>query len=496
MTSPKGTSEPTSTKASPAEPGPEIEKEPKEPDQDQPESAASEPTRAAPSPLALALPSLEPRTMSEVIEMGEIFAQSGLFPDIRNAWQAAAKIIYGRSIGFGAVESMTGMHIIDGKPVAGASIIAAAVRRHPHYDFRVIQLTNEVCEIQFTTDGEPLGTSVFTIGDARHAGLIREKSAWDKFPRNMLFARAISNGQKWWCPDVFNMPVYTAEEMGAENVDEDGALIIDQIASPVVARGLEPSDRRIDTAPRTPPRAVGPTHTQTISDDDLDKPWQEYIQDWGADEWKVFWPHWSKQGLTRQDVHEALGNPTHPDDPDRVSVYGFTGTRRELGERLTAAIRAKRARQRDDQSAPDPRAGQSAKRASEGGDQSSSAPPEPEQPFVVLGRKPGQIKLDGDEGYINVARIVATGQVGKKPLLEVWGKTLNDDDTETVDALPCFSREVSAKQIREWFDHRNVGPIIAEGTTIYNHETDVGAITLHWRRVNGQIAIDEALDES
>lgn len=35
----------------------------------------------------------------------------------------------------------------------------------------------------------------------------------------MLFARAISNGVKWYCPDVFAGPVYVPEEM--QEVTED-----------------------------------------------------------------------------------------------------------------------------------------------------------------------------------------------------------------------------------------------------------------------------------
>lgn len=46
-----------------------------------------------------------------------------------------------------------------------------------------------------------------------------------KFPRNMLFARCISNGVKWFCPDIFlGAPVYTPEELGA-TVDDDGTVV-------------------------------------------------------------------------------------------------------------------------------------------------------------------------------------------------------------------------------------------------------------------------------
>jgi hypothetical protein len=66
-----------------------------------------------------------------------------------------------------------------------------------------------------------LGVSVFDLDDARKAGT----KNLDKFPRNMLFARAMSNGAKWFTPDVCGgLTVYVPEELGAE-VDEDGHVV-------------------------------------------------------------------------------------------------------------------------------------------------------------------------------------------------------------------------------------------------------------------------------
>jgi hypothetical protein len=60
-----------------------------------------------------------------------------------------------------------------------------------------------------------LGTSTFTIDDAKKAGT----KNLDKFPKNMLFARAMSNGVKWFTPDIYESPVYVPEEM--ESVTEE-----------------------------------------------------------------------------------------------------------------------------------------------------------------------------------------------------------------------------------------------------------------------------------
>jgi hypothetical protein len=48
----------------------------------------------------------------------------------------------------------------------------------------------------------------------------------DKFPANMLFARAISNGVKWFTPDVFQGPVYVPEEMGGVVTEETEAEVL------------------------------------------------------------------------------------------------------------------------------------------------------------------------------------------------------------------------------------------------------------------------------
>jgi hypothetical protein len=120
---------------------------------------------------------------------------------------------------------MTGIHVIKGKPAIGANIIASLIKSSGRYNYRVTEHTEAVCRIQFyeKVNGtwEKIGTSDFTAQEAQKAGV----QNMQKFPKNMLFARAISNGAKWHCPDIFaGAPVYTADELGAQ-VDEDGVIV-------------------------------------------------------------------------------------------------------------------------------------------------------------------------------------------------------------------------------------------------------------------------------
>jgi len=69
-----------------------------------------------------------PINMPELMEIGKVMAASGFFDDARQASQAIVKVLAGRELGFGPFASMTGIHIIKGKPVIAANLYAAAIR--------------------------------------------------------------------------------------------------------------------------------------------------------------------------------------------------------------------------------------------------------------------------------------------------------------------------------------------------------------------------------
>jgi len=153
--------------------------------------------------------------INELMNMAKAFAESGMFADTKSAAQAIVKIQAGQEIGIPPFAAMTGIHIIQGKPTIGAGLIASRVKGSGKYDYKVVEATELKCSIDFYQGKEKIGNSSFTIEDAKKA-LTKNL---DKYPKNMLFARAISNGVKWYTPDVFSGPVYTPEEMQAVTED-------------------------------------------------------------------------------------------------------------------------------------------------------------------------------------------------------------------------------------------------------------------------------------
>ena len=178
---------------------------------------------------ALALDSLE-----GIMTLGQTLARSGYFNDATEAAQAVGKILAGKELGFGPIASMTGIFIYNGKVTMSANLIAAAIKRSINYDYRVLRLADEICEIQFFEDGKECGVSSFTLDDAKTAGLTTGKNAhsWKNYRRNMLFARAITNGAKWYCPDLSGGPIYTPDELDVKIEGESGQ----PMEPPVIAR--------------------------------------------------------------------------------------------------------------------------------------------------------------------------------------------------------------------------------------------------------------------
>jgi hypothetical protein len=159
----------------------------------------------------------------EVERVAKAMAASGFFVDTKSVSQAVVKIMAGAELGFGPFASMNGVYIIQGRPSFGANMMAAAVKASGRYNYRVLEMSDSRCEIAFFEHGQDCGHSVFTVDDAKKAGT----KNLDKYARNMLFARAMSNGVRWYCPDVTNgSAVYTPEELGAE-VDGEGNVIIE-----------------------------------------------------------------------------------------------------------------------------------------------------------------------------------------------------------------------------------------------------------------------------
>jgi len=193
---------------------------------------------------ALALPtgssfSLQVTNVDDLARLARVFAMSGLFG--RNGNQdtqiaeCAIRLMAGLEAGFTPFASATGVHIINGKPAFSANLLAQAVRRHPIYDYRVLEKSATVCRIRFLANGEELGVETFTIEMAERAGLLKNPT-WRSYPEAMLFARALTAGMRSHCPDALGgAPAYTPEELQTVQTVQVSEVQPDMVAAAYAA---------------------------------------------------------------------------------------------------------------------------------------------------------------------------------------------------------------------------------------------------------------------
>lgn len=182
-------------------------------------------------------------------------AASNMFKDARQGEQAFAKILVGRDLGITPTQALMGLHFVEGKIEIAAVMMATFVRSRDGYDYRqawiketpaarpgeravreVVYVDEDTaadlrpvvgCAIEFTVDGAMRGVSRWTIEDSERAGLTKDrgsaKSNHVKYPRNMFFARSMSNGCKWIIPEVLaGIPVYVEGEIEAQKALDQG----------------------------------------------------------------------------------------------------------------------------------------------------------------------------------------------------------------------------------------------------------------------------------
>lgn len=157
----------------------------------------------------------------DILTLGRVLSQSGYFTDARDEAKAVTKILLGRELGVGPVSALMNIDIVENKPSLKPALMAALIQRSGRFAYRVRESTDQACRIEFFEGAQPLGIASFTLEEAAKADLTR-KTNWQRYPSDMLFARAMSRGARRFCPGIFLGVVYAPEEVeNLETVEVD-----------------------------------------------------------------------------------------------------------------------------------------------------------------------------------------------------------------------------------------------------------------------------------
>lgn len=138
-----------------------------------------------------------------------------------------------------------GLAIIQGKVEIAARLMNALIRNAGH-SIQKIKETKEACVLigKRNDNGDAMEAS-YTIEEAKEAGLVRPGSNWIKYPKDMLFARALSRLARQLFSDVIGIGYVEGEISGAINSDNNGNNEV-ILAEPVV-NPEEKEKKLIDT---------------------------------------------------------------------------------------------------------------------------------------------------------------------------------------------------------------------------------------------------------
>lgn len=189
-------------------------------------------------------PDRTPLSRRDPVALAKHFFDSAFFSDVKSMSQAVVKIVAGEELGLGPMTSMQGIHIIKGKPSMSANLLGVKAKQSGRYNFRPVEVTDKLAKIEWFENGDSVGFTEFTIEQAKKAKLIAKDSGWEKYPEDMLFARALTRGIRRFCPEVTaGVPAYTPEELGAQ-VDEQGEPVyVESTAEPVDSSAKLPPER-------------------------------------------------------------------------------------------------------------------------------------------------------------------------------------------------------------------------------------------------------------
>ncbi len=155
------------------------------------------------------------RSVADLEAIGEKFEQSGMFGCSQKG-QGMVLAMTCMSEGISPIRFGQTYHIIDGRVTMRAdAMLAKFIERGGRFNIR--ERTTTRAAALFVLDGNELDAE-YTMEDARASGICLGKDGkslkqnWARFPKQMLWARLISDSVRTLAPGV-NMGTYTPEEV-------------------------------------------------------------------------------------------------------------------------------------------------------------------------------------------------------------------------------------------------------------------------------------------
>lgn len=163
---------------------------------------------------------LTPTSLQEAMQIAGLLADSDIVPKDyqRKPGNILVAMQWGAEIGLQPLQAMQNIAVINGRPSIWGDAMLALVRGSGLLDFIREEIsedgTKATCTVKRKNE-EPVA-SVFTMEDAKKAGLSGKQGPWTQYPKRMLKLRARSYALRDVFPDVLKGMAIAEEEQDKE----------------------------------------------------------------------------------------------------------------------------------------------------------------------------------------------------------------------------------------------------------------------------------------
>lgn len=163
---------------------------------------------------------LTPKNLQEAMQIAGILAESDIVPKDyqRKPGNIMVAIQWGAEIGLQPLQAMQNIAVINGRPSIWGDAMIALVRSSGLLEFirEEISEDGQKAIVTVKRKGEEEFTSIFTMEDAKKAGLSGKQGPWSQYPKRMLKLRARSYALRDVFPDVLKGMAIAEEEKDKE----------------------------------------------------------------------------------------------------------------------------------------------------------------------------------------------------------------------------------------------------------------------------------------
>ncbi len=176
-------------------------------------------------------PDLSPTVWQMISNIAPAIYRSRLF-GVGSVDQAAAIMLKGHELGLTLTSSFEFIHVIDNKPSISPRGALALIYQCGELDGLKIEDDGKTCMVWMKRKTGVEFTATYSDDDAKRAGLVKEKSGWEKYARQMRQWRAVGFCADVVFPDVIG-GMKRSDELGADLTPDGNVIEVSWSAAPV-----------------------------------------------------------------------------------------------------------------------------------------------------------------------------------------------------------------------------------------------------------------------